>query len=371
MRDGPVFLRRVTLVALCLIIFLVMVFLINAIPKSAGNGEQDEPSVSVQYTGNYITTSHVPTLISTEFPEPTIGQQTDVPSGSSNSVCSTIWGIELPTILPEWLKTPANAEGLYTEVKYYILAGHLISEGSVNASDCPDGGLLTNGNANTCGMEKATTQVINWQNQFNQDIFTAAENNRIPAVVLKRLFAQETQFWPPNSSNPPAYGIGAVTSPGIEPLFKWDDYTNVFQNTCRELFSPQSCRTLSYSSLSLNDQQMLRGFFIKNYIHSYCDSCTKYHIDLDKTRRSIDYFAKLMVASCAQINESVRKRFSMKTLPYETAWRLALVEYAVGTNCIDDRIAHMDVSKSFSWDYFNEGLGPGCSADIYLSAITR
>jgi len=366
MRNGTGFSQRSILIGLCLI-FIVMVFLINAIPAEIYNGERDEPSVSFQNADNFITTSSAPTLTSTTYQTPTIIQQTQVPPSSSDSVCATIWGIEPPTTLPEWLRTPPNADGLYTEVNYVVIAGHLISKGLVNASDCPDGGLTSDGIANTCGMEKAYTQVVNWQNQFNQDILTAAQDNQIPATVLKRLFAQETQFWPPNSFAPPAYGIGNVTSPGIEPLFMW--YDDIYQNTCREVFS-QSC-TQPYSELSLKDQQVLRGFFISRYIHAYCDTCLN-GIDLDKTRRSIDYFAKLIVANCHQVDLLLNTHgFSTQTLSYEVAWRLTLANYTVGAGCVINGVEHMDVSKGFSWEYFNEKLGSNCSADIYLSTITR
>lgn len=269
--------------------------------------------------------------------------------------------------MPEWLRTPPNAEGLYTEIKYVFLAGHLISKGIVNASDCPDRGLTLNGVANTCGMEKAFTQVVNWQNHFNHDIFTAAQDNQIPAVVVKRLFAQETQFWPPISLAPPTYGLGNVTSPGIEPLFIW--FVDVYQNTCREVFF-QSC-TQSYSKLSLPDQQVLRGFFISHYIHAYCDTCIN-GIDLDKTRRSIDYFAKLIVANCHQIDRILNEYgFSTQTISYEAAWRLTLANYTIGAGCVINGIEQMDVSKGFSWVYFNEKLVSNCNVDIYLNSITR
>jgi len=259
MRDENVFLQRSTLIALCLIIFM-MVFLINAITSDKFNGERFEPSVTFQNANIFRTISYEPTLTNTTYQTLIVSLQTQVPSSSSNSVCAKIWGIETPTTLPEWLRSPPNAEGLYTDIKYVFLAGHLISKGIVNASDCPDRGLTLDGVANTCGMEKAYTQVVNWQNHFNQDIFTAAQDNQIPAVVVKRLFAQETQFWPPISFAPPTYGLGNVTSPGIESLFIW--FVDVYQNTCREVFF-QSC-TQSYSKLSHPDQQVLRGFFISH-----------------------------------------------------------------------------------------------------------
>lgn len=365
MHNGPGFSQRSMLITLGLI-FIAMVILINVFPAGKYNGEKGEPTVSIQNDDSVVTTSPASALTGTISQTPTIDQQTRVLPDSSNSVCATIWGITPPTTLPEWLRTPSNANGLYTEVKYFILAGHLISSGIINVGICPDGGLSSGGAANTCGMEQAYTQVIEWQNQFDQDIFTAAQDNQIPAEVLKRLFAQETQFWPPNYFGPPAYGIGNVMSPGIEPLFIWND--DVYQNTCREVFS-KSC-TQPYSALSSNDQQVIRGFFISHYIDAYCDKCLN-RIDLDKTKRSIDYFAKLIVADCHQVVSDINELFSIQTLSYEDVWRLTLLNYAVGPTCITRGIKQMDALKGFSWEYFTEKLGSNCSADTYLNNITR
>ena len=374
MSNGTNFLKRSPLITLGLI-FLTLVILINAIPAGEKIGERGTPTDSFQNGNGTITASFAPTLASiiSQTPaslvattqSPTFDLPTQVASVSSSNACATAWGITPPTTIPDWLGTPSDAGDLQTEVKYYLLAGHLISSGSINASDCIDGGLTQNGAANTCGMEKAYPQVILWQNQFDQEIFAAAQENQIPAEVLKRLFAQETQFWPPDYYAPPAYGIGNVTSRGIEPLFIW--YDDIYQNTCQEVYS-QSC-TQSYLALPIHDRQILRGFFISRYIDAYCDTCLN-SIDLEKTKRSIDYFAKLIVANCYQVDQILQNHsFSTNTLSYEDAWRLTLANYTVGPTCLDNGLEQMDVSKGFSWDGFTDKLGPNCSTDIYLGAI--
>ena len=180
--------------------------------------------------------------------------------------------MEIEPPLPGWLLTPASAEGLRTEVKYSILAGQLISHGIVDATGCLDSGLTRDGTANTCGMEKAYPQVITWQNQFDDEILQAARDNRIPAQIIKRLFAQETQFWPPDTLAPASYGIGNVTSPGIEPLFLW--YDDIYQEACRGLSSTDCSQP--YHSLPLKEQQALRGYLISQYMHAYCPTCPYY-----------------------------------------------------------------------------------------------
>jgi hypothetical protein len=366
MRHGFGITPRLFLLGLSVIFFLLIILFLT-IPAKTNTQKGDVPSISEQSTNTSVATSSTSIISSPTYSKPTISLQTQVLPISSNSVCADIWEIKPPTTLPDWLSSPPNADGLYSEVKYFYLAGHFISEGIVDASECPSGGLTSDGVANSCGMDKAYAKVILWQNQFDQPIFSAAQLNQIPASIIKRLIAQETQFWPPNSIDTGAYGIGNVRSPGIEPLFMWN--YDIYQNTCHDVYS-QSC-TQPYSKLPLEVQQILRGYFISHYINSYCDTCLNL-IDLDKTKASIDYFAKLIVANCYQVNQILYNNgISSNSLSYVDAWRLTLANYTIGPTCINNGISQMDVSKGFSWEDFDERLGSNCNADIYINTITR
>jgi hypothetical protein len=62
--------------------------------------------------------------------------------GEGKSTCSDIWQSFMPIDgPPAWLRTPVLAEQLETDNEYYLLAGMLIKQGMVDASDCPAGGL--------------------------------------------------------------------------------------------------------------------------------------------------------------------------------------------------------------------------------------
>ncbi len=347
--------------------FLFLIFLIKVIPAGKNIGQGEEAAATLHSVDITLAASSMPISASTTLPTATISLPTQISQSTSNSVCATIWGNNPPLVLPVWLTTPIHADGLYSEEKYVLLASHLISEGIVDLGDCPNGGLTSEGMANSCGMEKAFAKVIIWQNQFDEFIYSAAQANQIPAVMIKRLFAQETQFWPPNSIAPRTYGIGNVSSPGIEPLFLWN--YEIFQNTCHDVYS-QSCNQ-SYSKLPLENQQILRGYFISHNIDSYCATCPN-SIDLDKTKRSIDFFAKLIVANCFQVNQILNNNgFSSPSISYEDAWRLTLANYTVGPTCINNGMQHTDVSKGFHWEDFDNGLGSNCNADIYINTITR
>ena len=122
-----------------------------------------------------------------------IGSEWDfyVPVGAAH------WGFfpELDIHLTPWLDEVRSPDELYTTQDYAFLAGVYILRGDVSASDCSDGGLLFNGAASACGIERAREQVIEAQNRFDHQILTAANNNQIPPKLLKGLIGQESQFW--------------------------------------------------------------------------------------------------------------------------------------------------------------------------------
>ena len=365
MRERFGFFRIIIIIGICCILLFIL--------YTIGAASRKNLAVELQVKTAYSSFSETPLFASpsaastgTIFQLPINSQPTPNANVSLPSVCANIWGIEPPAELPAWLGTPQNVSGLHTEIKYFILAGKLISTGIVNAADCPSRGISIDGVATTCGMEKAFPQVVYWQNQFDQEILTAAQKNEIPAQVMKRLFAQETQFWPPTSLSPPAYGVGNVTSPGIEPLFTW--YGDIYQNTCRAIFS-HTCEE-PYHALSLENQQLLRGFFISQNLHAYCPTCPN-HVDIEKIKSSIDFFAKLLVANCHQADLIlVNHGYSPSEFSYKDAWRLTLANYTIGAGCVTNALEDMDRGKSFSWGYFISQLNPGCSVDIYVNNIT-
>jgi len=68
--------------------------------------------------------------------------------------------VNIPPEEMHWIYVPEFADQLYTEERYYFLAGQLISNNVVDASACPMGGLWTDGYANACGMSAALPTVI-------------------------------------------------------------------------------------------------------------------------------------------------------------------------------------------------------------------
>ena len=106
----------------------------------------------------------------------------------------------------------------------------MISQGLVDVSSCPDGGLLPNGYADACGLEKARPIVEEWQNQFDQRIIDVGKETGVPAQLMKNLFAQESQFWPGMFRVPYEFGLGQITDQGTDAIFMWNPI--FFQQFC-------------------------------------------------------------------------------------------------------------------------------------------
>ncbi len=117
---------------------------------------------------------------------------------------------------PAWLGTPQDASDLSSDIPYSYLSANLILQGAVDASACPDGGLIPGGGANECGQEAARGAADAWQNQFDMLIMRAANNTGVPAQLLKNLFARESQFWPGVFRAVSDAGLGQLTENGAD-----------------------------------------------------------------------------------------------------------------------------------------------------------
>jgi hypothetical protein len=197
----------------------------------------------------------------------------------------------------------AFEENLWTDKPYTWLAGRLIWYGVV-APDCPGGysGIdpYTNA-ADTCGLRATRSKVIEWQNQFDADIYKAAVTSKVPARLLKRMIGIESQFWP-------LYGIGdagergvlQVTELGADTLMRFD-----------ATYKPW------YPGLSVEDQFWSR-LDVRNSFD--CPGCDLGQA-VDKTRELIPLYARLLAAyRCRAVSIT-------PTLSGSDAWQQAVVDY--------------------------------------------
>ncbi|MGH2627043.1 MAG: hypothetical protein ACRDHY_10375, partial [Anaerolineales bacterium] len=177
--------------------------------------------------------------------------------GDPTQTCALAWESFPPRDdLPEWLTTPSDEESLSSDIPYVFLAGMLIARGEVDASACPDGGLMENGGANSCGVEKAQSMVEAWQNRFDGLILDAARGTGVPARLMKNLFARESQFWPAIFNSQDEVGLGQLTEGGTDTVLLWNP--DFFAEFCPLVFPEASC-SRGYALMAPGERAMLRG----------------------------------------------------------------------------------------------------------------
>ena len=187
--------------------------------------------------------------------------------------------------IPDWLYTPAQSSDLATDEPYLYLAGKLLQAGLASAPNCPYNGLLPNGFASPCGLEAARPQVTDWQNRFDEAIYKSSVENAVPANLLKRIFAQESQFWLGQSADNQHFGIGQITEGGIDPLFL--SYPDYYKLVCTDVLSAETCKS-KYAELSDQNKALIRGYFLRTVIDASCPDCAEKY-DSEKAQETDRY----------------------------------------------------------------------------------
>ena len=303
--------------------------------------------------------------------------------------CVQDWDL-LPPIggPPEWISTPTESEKLGTDVPYTYLAAKLIRSGMVDASLCPDGGLLGEDVASACGMEMARSAVTVWQNQFDDLILNVAKDSGVPAHLLKNLFAEESQFWP-GTSLKSDIGLGQLTEHGADTTLMWNP--TFFYQFCPLVMDSSECKN-GYLGLDDAKREYLRLALI-SAVNANCAECPL-GIDLERANFSITVFAHTMLANCAQAGQIVENvkdggegneveenregeeaeeieagRFAS----YEDLWKFSLVNYNAGPGCLGDALeATLSEQQEFTWENVSTHLSPACVGAVeYVNDISR
>ena len=288
--------------------------------------------------------------------------------------CSTIWA-SYPQggyAIPDWLYTPAQPSDLATDEPYLYLAGKLLQAGLASAPNCPYNGLLLSGFASPCGLEDARAQVTSWQNRFDEAIYKSSVENAVPASLLKRIFAQESQFWLGQSDDNQHFGIGQITEGGIDPLFL--SYPDYYRLVCTDVLSAETCET-KYAELSNQNKALIRGYFVRTAIDASCQECAEKY-DTDKAKDTIDIFAKLIVANCEQVSRVIvditeQKPGTVST--YADLWRYTLLNYNGGSGCVSGAIeATVNANEPVDWLHVSARLQNHCKGSLdYIEKVSR
>jgi hypothetical protein len=302
--------------------------------------------------------------------------------GTTLAGCSQVWDL-FPTIggLPDWLSTPQRPEELSTSVPYVYLAAYLITQGAVDASVCVDGGLTSDGVASPCGMEVARPAVNEWQNRFDEFIFSAALETGVPAILLKSIFARESQFWPGKKIGHPEAGLGQMTDGGADVLLMWNP--SFYEQFCPSVLDETTCKKKIYPQpedewkgigLDEVERTLLRSALVQS-VDAVCPDCSL-GIDLDKAGVSVGVFAQTLVASCKQTAMIIDMNYDIpanQAASYEDLWRFTLVNYNAGPGCLGLAVDKTNVAgEAMDWEHLSSHFTPVCQGAFnYVDDISR
>lgn len=292
---------------------------------------------------------------------------------SFTDACSQIWGVrdEDNATWDSFVQFPFQ---LNTNKTLHTLATRLILNGIVDARDCPAGGLsLSLDWPTACGLEKATSKMIEWQNQYDGYIWLASKNDGIPPKVLKTLIEVESQFWPSNSRfYVDEVGLGQINQLGVDVLLRRDP--SLYQQVCSTVLSDCSH---PYLSLEPAQQALIRGAVVQS-IDASCASCDN-GLDLNKAKDSISLISKLLKANCQQVDDILSVPYKPDpdadaatataveatvaaggTRPgtnYEDYWRFTLLSYHSGVNCFQQAVNNTRKDGlPVTWEYLADEI---------------
>jgi len=289
------------------------------------------------------------------------------------ATCADLWQ-SFPPVggPPEWLVTPKRAQDLKTQVSYSYLAANLITAGAVDASSCVDGGLLQVGfGANACGINVAKPSVVEWQNRFDQIILNVAVDAGVPAELIKRLFALESQFWPAPYPDSKDIGLGQLTENGADTTLLWN--TPFYEQFCPLVLNSDRCSN-GYLYLSDEEQLALRLGLV-DIVNASCPDCPL-GIDLVRADYSVYVFGQTLLASCAQTGQILSTVTGLapgEVSSFEDLWRYTLVNYNAGPGCLYTALrTTISDYEEIKWENVSGDLGGVCQiAAGYVEEISR
>jgi len=259
-----------------------------------------------------------------------------------SDACSAMWGTNSTNTQTwtDYFQIPAR---LNTDKKLHLLANRLITFGIVDAKDCPGGGLDITGAPNTCGLDKAFPKLIEWQNQYDFNIWAASRDVHIPPKLIKTLIETESQFWPSNERFfLDEIGLGQMNQLGMDVVLR--NNPDIYFKLCTSVLG--KCDQ-AYNTLPSELQAMIRGALIDS-VNANCPSC-QYGIDLIKSKQSINLMALVIKSDCQQ-TKALLDNVSA-TADNEDYWKFTIATYHSGIGCVQNAIQLASLtSKHLTWE---------------------
>ena len=280
-------------------------------------------------------------------------------------------GIVNPTDVPGWLDKLNSPDQLYSEYPLETLAGKLILYGVVTAPDCPNGSLLESGLASQCGVQAALPEVNKWQNRFNSAIIAASQQTGVPPLLLKNIFAWESQFWPQTVFvNTSEFGLGHLTEMGADSVLRWN-YA-FYQSTCHDSFSAENCDKF-YVDQPPAIQSALRGVVLQ-HVNADCGNCN-FGLDLKLAENSIPVFATTLLANQRLVKLYIQwftGKKASEVVGDDDLWKFTLTSYNAGPGCFKSALARTTYAgQSINWENLSSNFDPACrGANAYVDFVS-
>lgn len=258
--------------------------------------------------------------------------------------------------LPGVLERIPSPEYLVTKHKLSILSARLIRAGRADGSVCPNYGLNVDGSANGCGEEQTASLVYEYQNKYDEAIFSAAGRYHVPPRVVKGLIAQESQFWP-ISETPYEYGLGMMTESGADMLLRWNP--SYFLSVCYKTYPATRDKCAKgFSALSEEEQIVLRGAVISKI----------------GTNEEMEVLSAAIYGAMSQTNQlisNVTNASVSDVTTYEDMWKFSIADYYSGSGCLYNAMAQVYAREGFiTWDSVKQYMVGKCAkAGQYVDRV--
>jgi hypothetical protein len=254
---------------------------------------------------------------------------------------------------------------------YHHLAAELITRAVVEASTCPDGGMIDQDTPSACGVETAMPHVMEWQNQFDPAILESARAAGIPAGLVKRLIAEESQFWPGTIPERGEYGLGHLTEAGADNTLLWNP--SFYFGFCQTVLGEAYCGR-GYSQQRADRRTMLRGALVAA-VDADCGECDL-GVDLEAAADGISAVAQTLRAYCSQAGRMVANTTGDhpgRTATYEDMWRFTLAGYSAGPGCLAEALRQAwRRGRVLTWESVSAQLSTSCTGAIdYVEHIDQ